>query len=220
MQDTNFRSLNHNARQCGEWSILDYMYKNFWDGSSAKLRVASIVSKHEGKVRLTVTLSDKINISNDPTYKCQLHSTCLAQMAQISHKRTRKNKEIHPERLSLLGNPPNTRSTSATGEGGILGRSLRLAERATAGEIHISPSRQQSRITLRLRQKPSQGSESAWWTSPKILGQDDDEQKQDKVITKQAIRQAWLGRLRPRATHQFSPVNSSEVRKRTRGGKV
>lgn len=141
-------------------------------------------------------------------------------MAQIFHKRTRKNKEIHPERLGLLGNPPNTRSTSTTGEGRVLGRSLRLAERATAGEIHISPSRQQSRITLRLRQKPSQDPESAWWTSPKTLGQDDGEQKQDKVITKEAIRQAWLGRLRPRTTHQFPPVNSSEVRKRIRGGKV
>lgn len=49
MQDKKFRSLNDNARQCGEWSFLDYMYKNFWDGSSAKLRVASIVSKHEGE---------------------------------------------------------------------------------------------------------------------------------------------------------------------------
>lgn len=140
-------------------------------------------------------------------------------MAQISHKRTRQNKEISPERLSLLGHPPNSRSTSTTGKGRVLGRSCRLAERATTGEIHISPSRQQSRITLRLRQKPSQGPESAWWTSPEILGQDD-EQKQDKVITKEAIRQAWLGRLRPRTTHQSPPVSSSEVRKRIRGGKV
>ncbi|KAI3112486.1 hypothetical protein CBS147330_9912 [Penicillium roqueforti] len=139
-------------------------------------------------------------------------------MAQISHKRTRQNTAIPPERLSLLDHPRNTRSTSTTGKGRVLGRSRRLAERATTGEIHISPSRQQSRITLRLRQKPSQGPESAWWTSPEILGQDDDEQKQDKVITKEAIRQAWLGRLRPRATHQSPPVSSSEVRKRIRGG--
>ncbi|OQE70557.1 hypothetical protein PENNAL_c0114G10162 [Penicillium nalgiovense] len=140
-------------------------------------------------------------------------------MAQISHKRTRQNKEISSERLSLLGHPPNLRSTSTT-EKGRVGRSRRLAERATTGEIHISPSRQQSRITLRLRQKPSQGPESAWWTSPEILGQDDNEQKQDKVITKEAIRQAWLGRLRPRTTHQSPPVSSSEARKRIRGGKV
>ncbi|KAJ5346189.1 hypothetical protein N7452_004193 [Penicillium brevicompactum] len=168
--------------------------------------------QNEGKVRLTETLSDKINISNDPTYKCQLHSTCLAQMAQISHKRTRKNKEIHPERLSLLGNPPNTRSTSATGEG---------ESSVVRSGWQKEPPREKSTSARHVNKaKPSQGSESAWWTSPKILGQDDDEQKQDKVITKQAIRQAWLGRLRPRATHQFSPANSSEVRKRTRGGKV
>lgn len=171
-----------------------------------------------GKVGLIVALSDKINTSNDPIYRCQIYSTSLAQMAQISHKRTRQNKAIPPERLSLLDHPRNTRSTSTTGKGRVLGRSRRLADRATTGEIHISPSRQQSRITLRLRQKPSQGPESAWWTSPEILGQDDDEQKQDRVITKEAIRQAWLGRLRPRATHQSPPVSSSEVRKRIRGG--
>jgi hypothetical protein len=163
-----------------------------------------------------------INTSHDPTYRCQIHihSTCLVQMARISHKRTRQNKEIPPERLSLLGHPPNARSTSTTGKGRVLGRSHRIAERATTGEIHISPSRQQTRITLRMRQEPSQGPESAWWTSPKILDQDDDEQKQDKVITKEVIRQAWHGRLRPRATHQSPPVSSSEVRKRIRGGKV
>jgi hypothetical protein len=141
-------------------------------------------------------------------------------MAQISHKRTRQNKAISPERISLLGHPPNTRSMSTTRKRRVLGHSRRLAERSTTGEIFISPSRQQSRITLRLRQQPRQDPESAWWASSELLSQDDDQKKQDKGITKEAIRQAWLERLRPRAIHQSPPVSSSKMQKRIRGGKV
>jgi NADH pyrophosphatase NudC (nudix superfamily) len=90
-------------------------------------------------------------------------------MAQISHKRTRQNKAISPDRISLLGHPPNTRSISTTRKRRVLGHSRRLAERSTTGEIFISPSRQQSRITLRLRQQPRQDPESAWWASSELL---------------------------------------------------
>ncbi|KAJ5593495.1 hypothetical protein N7537_010399 [Penicillium hordei] len=146
-------------------------------------------------------------------------------MAQISRRRTR---QITPERLSLLGHPPNVQSTSTKRKRGVLGHSRRLAERATTGEkIHISPSRQKSRITLRLRQQQCQGPESAWWTSSEIFAQNDDaknqddgEQSQDEAATKEMVRQAWLKRLRPRACHQSSPVKSNETRKSKRVCKV
>ncbi|KAJ5593576.1 hypothetical protein N7537_010480 [Penicillium hordei] len=148
-------------------------------------------------------------------------------MAHISHRRTR---QITPERLSLLGHPPNVRSTSTKRKRRVLGHSRRLTERATTGEIHISPSRQKSRITLRLRQQQCQGPESAWWTSSEIFGQNDDdkndknqddgEQSQDEAATKEMVRQAWLKRLRPRACHQSSPVKSNETRKSKRVCKV
>ncbi|KAJ5237091.1 hypothetical protein N7489_007182 [Penicillium chrysogenum] len=93
-------------------------------------------------------------------------------MAQISRRRTR---QIIPERLSLLGHPTNVQSTSTKRKRRVLGHSRRLSERATTGEIHISPSRQKSRITLRLRQQQCQGPESAWWTSSEIFGQNDND---------------------------------------------
>ena len=146
--------------------------------------------------------------------------TLSALMAQISHRRTRQIKDISPERLSLLGHPSNVRSTSTKRKKRVLGHSRRLAERATTGEIHISPARQQSRITLQLRQQQCQSPESAWWTSSEFLGQNDGEQNQDEATTKETIRQHWLQRLRPRASHQSSAVNSSETQKRKRVCKV
>ncbi|KAJ6019468.1 hypothetical protein N7499_003517 [Penicillium canescens] len=111
------------------------------------------------------------------------------------------------------------RSTSTTRKKRVLGHSRRLAERAT-GDIPISPSRKRSHITLRLHQQQSSGLESAWWTPPEILGQKDDKEKQDQAVTNEAIRQAWLQRLRPRASHQCPPVESNETQKRKRKCKV
>jgi hypothetical protein len=82
------------------------------------------------------------------------------------------------------------------------------------GDIPISPSDERRYVTLRLRQQPSPGPETAWWASPEILGQKDDKKKQDQAITSEAIRQAWLQRLRPRASHQCPSVESNEKRKR------
>ncbi|KAJ5483126.1 hypothetical protein N7530_002388 [Penicillium desertorum] len=148
-------------------------------------------------------------------------------MAQISRRRTQ---QITPERLSLLGHPPNVQSTSTKRKRRVLGHSRRLTERATTGEIHISPSRQKSRITLRLRQQQCQGPEPAWWTASEVFAQNDDdkidknqndgEQSQDEAATKEMVRQAWLKRLRPRACHQSSPVKSNETRKSKRVCKV
>ncbi|KAJ6027430.1 uncharacterized protein N7446_003976 [Penicillium canescens] len=110
------------------------------------------------------------------------------------------------------------RSTSTTRKKRVLGHSRRLEERAT-GDIPISSSYERSHITLRLRQQ-SPGLESAWWTSPEILGQKDDKEKQDQAITNKAIRQAWLQRLRPRASRQCSSVESNKTQKRKRKCKV
>ncbi|OQD77346.1 hypothetical protein PENANT_c113G08779 [Penicillium antarcticum] len=140
-------------------------------------------------------------------------------MGHISPRRLRQNRAISPERLSLLGHPPKRRSTSTTRKKRVLGHSRRLAERAM-GDIPISPSRERSHITLRLRQQQSPRPETAWWTSSKTLGQKDDKKKQDQAITSEAIRQAWLQRLRPRASHQCSPVESNEMQKRKRKCKV
>ncbi|KAJ5766708.1 uncharacterized protein N7511_004324 [Penicillium nucicola] len=82
------------------------------------------------------------------------------------------------------------------------------------GDIPISPSHERSHITLRLRQQQSPRPETAWWTSSENLGQKDDKKRQDQTITSEAIRQAWLQRLRPRASHQCSSVEPSEKRKR------
>lgn len=140
-------------------------------------------------------------------------------MAQISPRRLRQNRAISPERLSLLGHPPKMRSTSTTRKKRVLGHSRRLAERAM-GDIPISPSRERNHITLRLRQQQSPGLESAWWTSPEILSQKDDKKRQDQSIASEAIRQAWLQRLRPRASHQCSSVESNETQKRKSECKV
>ncbi|KAJ6040728.1 hypothetical protein N7444_009633 [Penicillium canescens] len=83
------------------------------------------------------------------------------------------------------------RSTSTTRKKRVLGHSRRLAKNAM-GDIPISLSRERINITLRLRQQQSPGPEPTWWTSPEILGQKDDKEKQDQAITSEAIRQAWL----------------------------
>ncbi|KAJ5455032.1 hypothetical protein N7530_012801 [Penicillium desertorum] len=115
-------------------------------------------------------------------------------MAQISRRRTQ---QITPERLSLLGHPPNVQSTSTKRKRRVLGHSRRLTERATTGEIHISPSRQKSRITLRLRQQQCQGPEPAWWTASEVFAQNDDD-KIDKNQNDARMRpppKKWFGKL-------------------------
>ncbi|KAJ5982269.1 hypothetical protein N7451_012369 [Penicillium sp. IBT 35674x] len=142
-------------------------------------------------------------------------------MANIPHKRTRQNKGTSLERFSLPGHPYKMRSTSMTKkeQKRVLGHSRRLTENITGVGKTSSP-RQTSHITLRLRQQQCQDPESLWWTSLGTLDQDKDEEMQDDAVSKEAIRQAWLQRLSPRASHQLSPVKPKEARKRQRNCQV